>query len=251
MNERDIKHNILIDISMYNTDGVFVPSAYQRMIMSMIEEHLDILNIGEKELMEKHGISWVLLSSSIKIIKRLSPTDVIHGITWHSGGRAPSFRRDFTFNDCDGNNIAVGATISTLFDNASRRLCLDRKKLSVVDLPAGEIALESLDRKMEPCMDPMFIESRKVRPSMTDGVGHANNTKYADYIYDSMTKEERDRLGLLSSMDIWFNYELREGDSFSIFKSVPNESTLCFFGIKDGEQRSSFDLRLKFDMEQQ
>ena len=72
MNEKDIKHNVLIDISMYNTVGAFVPSAYQRMIMSMIEEHLDILKIGEKELMEKHGISWVLLSSSIKIIKRLS-----------------------------------------------------------------------------------------------------------------------------------------------------------------------------------
>lgn len=249
MNEKDIKHNVLIDISMYNTVGAFVPSAYQRMIMSMIEEHLDILKIGEKELMEKHGISWVLLSSSIKIIKRFSPTDIITGTTWHSGGRIPSFRRDFVFNDRDGDLLAVGATVSTLFDHATRKLCLDRSKLSVIDLQSGEIALESLDRKMQRCGDMISVESRKVRPSMTDGVGHVNNTKYADYVYDAMTLEERNRLSNLSGMDIWFNYELREGDVFTIYKSVLDDSTLCFSGIKDGESRSSFDLRLKFDLE--
>lgn len=247
MNEKEIKHNILIDISMYNTNGDFVPSAYQRMIMAMIEEHLDVLKIGEKELMEKHGISWVLLSSSIEIKRKFLPTDIISGTTWHSGGRIPSFRRDFSFSDNLGNVIAVGATISTLFDHASRKLCLDRNKLSVVDLPSGEFALESLDRRMERAVDPIFVESRRVRPSMTDGVGHVNNTKYADYVYDAMTYEERERLCNLSGMDIWFNYELREGDVFSVYKFVPNESTLCFFGIKDGETKSSFDLRLKFD----
>lgn len=249
MNEKDIKHNILVDISMYNTDGAFVPSAYQRMIMSMIEEHLDILKIGEKELMEKHGISWVLLSSSIKILKKFTPSTEMTGITWHSVGRVPSFRRDFLFNDNEGNVLAVGATVSTLFDNVTRKLCLDRKKLSVIDLQSGEFALESLDRKMERCEDVTFVESRKVRPSMTDGVGHVNNTKYADYIYDAMTLEEREKLSYLCAMDIWFNYELREGDVFSIYKFSPDNTTLCFSGIKDGESRSSFDLRLKFDLE--
>ena len=249
MNEKDIKHNILIDISMYNSEGDFVPSAYQRMIMSMIEEHLDDLRIGEKELMERYGISWVLLSSSIKILKKLSPSDSIVGLTWHSGGRIPSFRRDFCFTNQNGDMLAVGATISTLFDNSTRKLCLDRKKLSVINLQPETIALESMDRKITHGSELIYIESRKVRPSMTDGVGHVNNVKYADYVYDAMTDEERSRLGDLCGMDIWFNYELRKGDKFSIFKSVPSKSVLCFSGIKDGETRSSFDLRLKFDLE--
>ena len=248
MKELDIKHNILIDISMYDTRGVFVPSAYQRMIMAMIEEHLDVLKIGEKELMEKHGISWVLLSSSIELKRKMSPTDSVIGTTWHSGGRIPSFRRDFSFSDADGNVIAVGATISTLFDHSTRKLCLDRNKLSVVDLESGEAALQTLDRKMERPQDQVFIETRRVRPSMTDGVGHVNNTKYADYVYDAMTPDERNRLSDLSRMDIWFNYELREGDKFSIYKFIPDDSTVCFFGIKEGEARSSFDLRLKFEI---
>ncbi len=249
MKEKNIKHNILIDISMYNPDCNFVPSAYQRMIMAMIEEHLDILKIGEKELMEKLGISWVLLSSSIKILKKFSPTDIITGTTWHSGGRVPSFRRDFSFCDQNGELMAVGATISTLFDNTTRKLCLDRNKLSVVNLEAGEIAVENIDRKMTRCGEFELVETRKVRPSMTDGVGHVNNTKYADFVYDAMTLEERSRLADLASMDIWFNYELREGDTFTIYRATPDESTLCFSGVKQGETKSSFDLRFKFNLE--
>ena len=117
----------------------------------------------------------------------------------------------------------------------------------MVDLESGEAALQTLDRKMVRPQDQVFIETRRVRPSMTDGVGHVNNTKYADYVYDAMTPDERNRLSDLSRMDIWFNYELREGDKFSIYKFIPDDSTVCFFGIKEGEARSSFDLRLKFE----
>ena len=99
MSEKNIIHKIPIDISMYNVNGDFTPSAYQRMIMSMIEEHLDMLNLGEKHLMEEYGISWVLLSTSIEFKRKINPTDKLVGITWHSGGRVPSFRRDFIFED--------------------------------------------------------------------------------------------------------------------------------------------------------
>ena len=246
MFEKEIKHNIKINISMYNSNGDFVPSAYQRMIMSMIEEHLDLLNIGEKELMEVHGISWVLLSSAIEFNRSLRPTDELSAYTWHAGGRIPSFRRDFIFVDGEGATVASGATISTLFDNATRKLCLDRSKLGVVNLEPQETVLEKIDRKIDVMSNEIFIEKRKVRPSMTDGVGHVNNTKYADFVYDAMTREEIAMLDDLIRMDIWFNYELREGDEFDLFKYKPDENTICFSGIKCGEKKSSFDLRLKF-----
>jgi acyl-CoA thioesterase FadM len=246
MLEKDIKHDIKIDISMYNSNGDFVPSAYQRMIMSMIEEHLDLLKIGEKELMESYGISWVLLSSSIEFSRSLHPSDQLSAFTWHAGGRIPSFRRDFRFVDAEGTTVAIGATVSTLFDNATRKLCLDRTKLSVIDLEPQDTILAKVDRKIESGGEKVFVETRRVRPSMTDGVGHVNNTKYADFVYDAMTREEAERLCDLSRMDIWFNYELREGDEFDLYKYSPDENTLCFCGIKHGECRSSFDLRLKF-----
>lgn len=244
MDEKQIKHPIHIDISMYNSDGNFIPSAYQRMIMAMIEEHLDSLNIGEKHLMEHHGISWVLLSTSIELKRRLLPTDRLTGRTWHAGGRVPSFRRDFVFEDESGAIAAVGATVSTLFETETRRLCLNKEKLSVVNLDCGEPMLESLERKMRFDSEFSHLELRNIRPSMTDGVGHVNNTKYGDLVYDAMSVAEREKLSKLQRLDVWFNYELRAGDSVELLKADSN-GTLFFTG-KKADGKSSFDMKLTF-----
>lgn len=246
MNEKCIKHPIHIDISMYNSYGVFTLSAYQRMIMNMIEEHLDGLEFGEKNLMEKYGISWVLLSTSIEFNRKINPTDKLIGTTWHAGGRIPSYRRDFVFETENGEVVATGATVSTLFENDTRKICLNKDKLAVVNIEPQEPILESLDRKIKTPAVLEMIEHRCVRPSMTDGVGHVNNTKYGDFVYDAMTPEERSNLSNLKRLDIWFNYELLEGDEFEIYKAYENDSTLCFIGKRSGEIKSSFDYKLTF-----
>jgi acyl-ACP thioesterase len=177
---------------MYNSYGVFTISAYQRMIMGIIEEHLDQLCLGEKYLMDNHGISWVLLSTSIELNRRIVPTDKLIGITWHAGGRIPSFRRDFVFHDESGTEVAVGATVSTLFENNTRKLCLNKEKIAVVDLQSQTPVLQNLERRMKINTPQSVIDVRKVRPSMTDGVGHVNNTRYGDFVYDAMSSEERE-----------------------------------------------------------
>lgn len=246
MNELDLKHNINVDISMYNSNGHFTVSAYQRMIMGMIEEHLDQLQLGEKYLMDKHGISWVLLSTSIELGRQIKPTDKLVGTTWHAGGRVPSFRRDFIFQDESGNTVAVGAIVSTLFETEARKICLNKDKLAVVDLKSHEPILEGLERRLQITSPQLVVETRKVRPSMTDGVGHVNNTRYGDFVYDAMTVSERERLGDLKRIDVWFNYELLAGDEFEIIKCRENDDVICFSGRKIGAERNSFDVKLTF-----
>lgn len=246
MNEKEIKHQIHIDISMYNSNGVFTPSAYQRMIIGMIEEHLDDLNLGEKTLMERHGISWVLLSTSIEFTRKINPGEKLIGTTWHAGGRIPSYRRDFVFETECGETVAIGATVSTLFEKDTRKICLNKDKLAVVDLESQEPILSSLERKIKVPPQLELIERRTVRPSMTDGVGHVNNTKYGDFVYDAMTPDERENLSNLKRLDVWFNYELMEGDEFEIFKAQYSDSTQLFIGKRLGEEKSSFDIKLTY-----
>ena len=246
MNELNLKHNINVDISMYNANGHFTISAYQIMIMGMIEEHLDELKLGEKFLMENHGISWVLLSTSIELRRHIKPTEKLIGTTWHAGGRVPSFRRDFNFKDESGEVVAVGATVSTLFETEARKICLNKEKLAVVDLESHEPVLEGLERRLKIKAPAVVVETRKVRPSMTDGVGHVNNTRYGDFVYDAMTDSERVRLGDLKRIDVWFNYELLAGDEFEIIKSCENDDIICFSGRKLGADKNSFDVKLTF-----
>jgi hypothetical protein len=61
-----------------------------------------------------------------------------------------------------------------------------------------------------------------------------------------MTEEERVRLGDLKRIDVWFNYELLEGDEFEITKNCENDNVICFSGKKIGNIKSSFDMKLTF-----
>ena len=94
INEKEMLHDIHIDISMYNAAGDLVPSAYQRMVINMIEEHLDSIEMGEKAFMEKHGLSWILLYMALEIKRRISPSMKLTARTWHSQTIPPYFRRD-------------------------------------------------------------------------------------------------------------------------------------------------------------
>ena len=133
-----------------------------------------------------------------------------------------------------------------MFEKESRKLCLNKEKIAVVDLQPHEPVLVNLERRIKISTPQSVVEVRKVRPSMTDGVGHVNNTRYGDFVYDAMTADERDRLCNLKRIDVWFNYELLEGDEFQIIKSCESDDVICFSGKKIGDVKNSFDMKLTF-----
>jgi len=153
---------------------------------------------------------------------------------------------DFEFKDENGDVVAVGATVSTLFETEARKICLSKEKLAVVDLESHAPVLESLERRLRTNSPLVVVEKRRVRPSMTDGVGHVNNTHYGDFVYDAMTDCERERLGELKRIDVWFNYELLVGDEFEIIKCCENDDVICFSGRRLGAEKNSFDVKLTF-----
>lgn len=245
--ERSIKHPLKFDIAMYNAEGVLFPSAYQKLTMNMIEEHLDQLNLGQKALMPSLGISWVLLYNCVEFRRKIHPEDQLTGRTWHSEGRAPLFRRDFQMiSENDGEVVAVGATLSTLFDHTARRVCIDRQKTSIIDLSCGETLLD-IERRFVCPKEMKTVEKRLARPSMTDGIGHVNNTRYGEFVYDAMTEEERKRLSDLARMDSWFFSELRAGDEFEIRHTMVDENTSVYVGVKCDDGKQSFAIKFKYN----
>lgn len=245
INERNMLHDIHIDISMYNAAGELVPSAYQRMVINMIEEHLDGIEMGEKAFMEKHGLSWILLYMALEIKRHISPTMKLTARTWHSQTIPPYFRRDFEILDEDGERVCVGATLSALFFTEERRLCMDRAKIALADIGSGECLLD-INRRFI-CKESFeLVEERKVRPSMIDGVGHVNNTHYGEFVYDAMTDSERASLGSLDRLDVWFTSELTEGARFQIERASTGEDEVVYRGSTAPDGKMSFAMKLKF-----
>jgi acyl-CoA thioesterase FadM len=245
INEKNMLHDIHIDISMYNAAGHLVPSAYQRMVINMIEEHLDAIEMGEKAFMENHGLSWILLYMALEIKRRISPSMKLTARTWHSQTIPPYFRRDFEILDENGEQVCVGATLSALFFTADRRLCMDRAKIALADIGSGECLLD-INRRFICKQSFELVEERKVRPSMIDGVGHVNNTHYGEFVYDAMTDEERGRLDALERLDVWFTSELTEGARFLVERATTGENEVAYRGIIASDGKTSFAMKLKF-----
>ncbi len=244
INEKEMLHDIHIDISMYNAAGDLVPSAYQRMVINMIEEHLDSIEMGEKAFMEKHGLSWILLYMALEIKRRISPNMKLTARTWHSQTTPPYFRRDFEILDENGEQLCVGATLSALFFTEDRKLCMDRSKIALADIGSGECLLE-INRRFI-CKESFeLVEERRVRPSMIDGVGHVNNTHYGEYVYDAMTNDERGRLGDLARLEVWFISELTEGARFKMERALTPDS-LIYKGSVVPDGKMSFAMKLVF-----
>ncbi len=248
VNEKEIIHDIKFNISNYNANGAFFPSSYQKIAVNMIEEHLDLLGMGEKAMMRNFGVSWVLLSTSLKLYRRLSPDDKLSGTTWNSGGRGPVFRRDLEFRAENGEIVAHGVTYSTLISQKTRKICTDRAVIAAIELPQGERILKA-DRKFAETVDFLPVEELTVRPSMTDGVGHVNNTRYGEFVYDALSASERAAVGDLASLDVWFISELREGERLYIEKAYPREGVTAVRGKKDNGD-TSFVMRLGFGITQ-
>ena len=242
--ERSRSYDVHAGMAMYGPDGTITPSGLQKLVVDMIESHLEGIEMGEQALIDRLGMSWVLLSTHIELNRSISPGEHLIGHTWNSGINPPIFRRDFVFLDATGERAALGATYSTLLSVSDRRFCTDRAIIGSFKLPAGE-KIAAAPRRA-PRLDGFeAVEVRRARPSMTDAMGHVNNTRYGEFVYDAMTADERARMRSLRALDVWFAAEMREGDEFRVEKAMtPDGRAVRGVLLPGGAQ--SFLMKLTF-----
>ncbi len=236
-----------IDVSMYDANGAFFPAAYLKAITNAVQEHLAVLEMDVPTLMQKHNVSWVLLSLSLELRRPLKPDDALYIRTWDAGQRIPLYRRDLAVYDAadDAEPVAVAATFSTVFDLTDRRICSDRAILESFAIPAGEKLLKASSRYTGK-VEFTALEQRTVRPSWQDGLGHVNNARYGEIVYDALTDAERLALRELRRLDIWYLAELRPGQRFEVQKATDADGALLVRGWLPEEEKPSFVMRLAF-----
>ncbi len=241
--ERGFSYEVHADMTMCGAGGTLTPSGWQKLVVEMIERHLENIGMGEQELLDGIGMSWILLSTHIKPERKIKLGEHLTGTTWNSGITPPIFRRDIEFRDSEGVRVAAAATYSTLFSAAERKFCTDRAVIEGLRLPEGDKIMNA--ERRAPRLDGFCtVEERRARPSMTDGIGHVNNTRYGEFVYDALTADERAAMERLSSLDVWFFAEMREGDIFRVERAVQPDG-VAVRGVLDGGG-NSFLMRLVF-----
>lgn len=243
LDEKSFVYPQQIEVAMYDGAGAFFPAAYQKLVTRTSEKHLENIELDVPRLMRRYGVSWVLLSLSLELRRPLRPTEQLVGRTWASGVHLPVFRREVALYDADDVPVAVGTTFSTMLDLSTRHICTDRGILESISVPQGEQLLQASSRFTA---HPAFseVEVRTARPSWQDGLGHVNNGRYGEIVYDALTPEERARLRALKRLDIWFMAEMRPGQSVSVQKATEQNTVTVQGVLEDG--KPSFVMQLQF-----
>ena len=241
--EKDCVYELLATASYLNQYNQLKPYAYQVLFEQMAERHLFHLNLNVDTTLE-HDLAWALISMSLEVVTPIEKSMTLYANTWFSQHKGPYYRRELLFKDKDGNIMFKGSTHSVLLDIKKRSVYRKKETPFPMHTPTEIFLLEaSPSFKIDAELND--IEERTVKPSQIDCLGHVNNCRYGEFVYDIFTEEEQEQLKKLKRMDINFLSELRAGDHFTMRKSYDG-NMIYFQGYNNTKDDVSFNIVLKF-----
>ena len=249
MDEKQFSYPLELGVSMFSGRHALKVNAYQELYMQAVEPHLMNIGMDEAKLMEELSVAWVLIALTVEPKRPIRPGDRLHAKTWNSTEKARLlFRREIAFYDETDEIVLTGATFSALLDLKTRRVCTDRELIARFNLPAGEILLDASDRlRMKtPELDPVEIVT--ARPSWEDAVGHVNNFRYGEMVYDALSTEQRENMERLKRLELYFVSETKPGDALTLHRVDETDGATVTVTLPE-QIRPAFAAKLKFQCE--
>lgn len=252
-NEYEIIHEIQLDASHFNANLCLKPQSYQMLYCELVEKHLALYDLNAAKTIA-NGVAWVILSLTIDVKKPIRETSTVYARTWKSGLKGPYFMRDFILEDEEGNVYFQGTSFSVLLDLQTRRVCRD-KSLPYYSLASYDLHTTKGFPSWKSAYGGTLSQTkgfqkvgqvRKVENSFIDMLGHVNNIRYGEFIYDAMENDQIDAMEKLSRMEIYFGSELKLGDTFTVSTTV-DEHRLYVCGENVAAAETSFHAVLEFN----
>ncbi len=243
--ERQMEYRALVDSSMLNSRRDMQISGLLRIIETTLEEHLLDIGMDNPRLVREENVSWAFLSLTSEVYGRIEPGEVLTGRTWFSGRRGPLFRRELEYCHADGRRAAATTCFSGLIDLKARRIIRDRTYLERYTLPAGEPLIEAESRMTPRLEEYREADRRRVYPSWLDGLGHVNNARYGDMIFDTLSAAGCCE-GQLRRLELYFVGELHEGEEVALMlRDGPDCRSILGTHVQSGD--AAFCSRIFFE----
>ncbi len=245
INEFEFKYPVQVDTNMVNENGHVKIASYQDLIMSVVERHLEKINLGVPYMIANFNLSWVLMSMSLEIKKPMISGETYYATTWATYKKGIIYRREIVFKDKNDEIMFVATTFSSVLDLNTRRLSLDKAFHNSVQFPVSEELLEADSRIKLDGIEFEKVDTRRVYPSWIDNVGHVNNMRYGELAYDALSKKNIARIGEIKRIEIYFMGELRADKTFEMF-STTDEDNVLIKGVLEGEETPAFVVKCRF-----
>ena len=251
MEEKQFVYPLEPGMAMFNGFGALKPFGYQALYMQAVEPHLKNIGMDEATVMERWQVAWVLIAMTVEPLRPIRPGDTLHARTWNSTEKARLlFRREFCFYDEAETPVLRGATFSTLLDLKSRRVFTDRETIANFVLPAGEQLLAASDRLRMKTPEAPAAETLTARPSWEDSVGHVNNFRYGDLVYDALSETERASMDRLERLELYFVAETHPGDTLALHRVEGEDGTIVTVS-QPHAPRPAFLAKLRFESQEE
>lgn len=242
MQEEILDYPIECETIHFNEWGGFKLSSYQSLFASIAERHLNRYGLNIQTTL-KTGYAWVLIGLTVEVVQPIMEPMSLIANTWHSQREGIYFRREFTFRDALGNIRFQGATFSVLIHLEKRTIFKDKElPFSIPFEPTVRHVVDASPR-LTTIIGLKAHHVITIPASFIDRLGHVNNVRYGDMVYDVLTKDQQRHLSSLKRMQMSFSSELHEGEQVTML-SGQFEHQWYVRGYHEQKLKPSFDVRL-------
>ncbi len=137
------------------------------------------------EMVQKHGHCWMVVRTGFTLDRPLRWGDALTIKTWHRGGDKPLMYRDFDLS-VGGQSVGQAVSIWVLVDLQTHAMTRPDRFPEFAGTDGGDLIRSTKLPKVKPPQDLVSVGSRQLYYSETDGNGHVNNTRYADFLCDAL-----------------------------------------------------------------
>lgn len=184
-----------------------------RMMQDVATEHAEQLDIGKANTIDK-GLYWVITRYSVTIKRYPRYLQTINVSTYPLGRNHFLFPRNFQVTSLDGEVLVTASSSWCILDKKTHKIALHA--LNDVKVPLENYEWEEPSPYKIDISDATLVEKRKVRYSDIDLNGHLNNTRYIEYIVDSLGDEFHQN-NIITHIGINYDREIQSGQIVDIF----------------------------------
>jgi acyl-ACP thioesterase len=241
--ERECIYEVETEVADLNEQKLLKPYAYQKLFSQVVEKHLNEHNSNVETTM-KNKLAWALASISFEMVKPIQGCIKMFASTWYSRRKGPYFRREIMFKDENEGVVFKGSSFSILLD-IEKRTVYRRKETPFNLFEPVEVFTTEAKPTYKTTVEYNKVGTREVYNSYIDCIGHVNNSRYGEFAYDTFTDQERDNLLSLKRIEVYFLYELRNKDIFSILKTRADDH-IMIRGYNETRNNIAFDMIFEF-----
>ncbi len=167
------------------------------------------------EMVDKYRHCWMVLRAGYTLERPLRWGDQLTIKTWHRGGEKPLMYRDFDLS-VGGEPVGQAVSIWALVDLADHSLTRPDHFPEFAGTDGGPLIREVKLPKLKLPGPLAPVQTRTLHYSDTDGNGHVNNTRYADFLCDAAEFQTQPPGAFVRALHIDFLRECKAGESLSL-----------------------------------